>query len=166
MNQLDVKQVIQDRFFQYYRACYLSIAGNDNATDEVRRYAVNLWDVRNEDEVERDKKHGVTCMMYIQWCVQKWREITQSPTYENEVMAKGIADVAVNVRIWAAIDFKENAEVYNGPDSGFHIEEFARHQWLKRSPEQVERDKQLGIVQDDYVTWCAQEFRKISVRMC
>jgi hypothetical protein len=166
MNQLDIKQIVQDCFLQFYNSHYESLAGADHTVAEVRRYAVNLWDNRNADEIQRDETHGVACMMYIQWCGQKWREITQSPNYHNDVIAREIAHVKTTVCIWAAIDFKEHPEVYSGPDSGFRIEEFARHQWLRRSDKQVQRDKRLGIIQDDYYTWCAGEFSKLSVRVC
>lgn len=163
MNQLDIKQIVSNCFSQFYKNNSHLIAGADHAIAEVRRYALSLWDARNADEIKRDEAHGVTGIMYIQWCKEEWRQITASTAYEHDVIERQVQQVMNTVRIWAAIDFKENPDVYNVPNSGFMIERFAHHQWLSRNAEQVDRDKRLGIIRGDYVLWCTAEFERLTV---
>lgn len=73
MDRQNIHQIIRELFIQNYNAYpelypltedgLMSEEGTTNAQDAAKGY----WDMRNEDEAERDEIAGVTEIDYVEW---------------------------------------------------------------------------------------------------
>jgi hypothetical protein len=81
MNRQNIQQIIRELFRQYYNANEgesfpLTETGlmSEEGTINAQEVAKGYWAERNEDEIERDEKSGVTENDYIKWV---WAELTE-----------------------------------------------------------------------------------------
>jgi hypothetical protein len=83
MNKQNIQQIIRELFRQYYNAnegqsfhltegALMSDEGTAHAQDVAKGY----WAERNEDEIERDEKAGVTEIDYVEWVIAELSELT------------------------------------------------------------------------------------------
>jgi len=82
MNRQNIQQIIRELFRQYYIANegqsfpieesgLMSEEGTTHAQDVAKGY----WAERNEDEIERDEKAGVTEIDYVEWVMAELSEL-------------------------------------------------------------------------------------------
>ena len=81
MSAQNISQIIRDLFrqnFNLYPELYplteaglMSEEGTTNAQDAAKGY----WDMRNEDEAERDEKAGVTEIDYLKWVMAELSDL-------------------------------------------------------------------------------------------
>lgn len=81
MNRQNIQQIIRELFKQNFNAYpehypltntgLMSEEGTVNAQEIAKTY----WDVRNEDELERDEKAGVTEIDYVEWVMAELSEL-------------------------------------------------------------------------------------------
>lgn len=81
MNKQDIEQIIRELFrqnFNLYPASYpltedglMTEEGTTNAQDVAKGY----WAERNDDEIERDEKVGVTEIDYVDWVMAELSEL-------------------------------------------------------------------------------------------
>lgn len=73
MNKQNIEQIIRELFrqnFNAYPGHYSLTEGgmmSEEGTINAQEIAKTYWDVRNEDEIERDEKAGVTEIDYVEW---------------------------------------------------------------------------------------------------
>lgn len=82
MNKQDIQKIIREVFREYYNANEgqsfpieesgkMSKEGTIHAQDVAKQY----WADRNEDEVERDEKSGVTEIDYVEWVMAELSDL-------------------------------------------------------------------------------------------
>lgn len=81
MNKQNIEQIIRELFrqnFSLYPESYpltedglMSEEGTTCAQDNAKGY----WAVRNEDEIERDEKAGVTQIDYVEWVMAELSDL-------------------------------------------------------------------------------------------
>lgn len=97
MNKQNIEQIIRELFrqnFNLYPELYpltedglMSDEGTTNAQDVAKGY----WDMRTEDEAERDEKAGVTEIDYVEWVMAELADLipaaepTRFQTWASEI---------------------------------------------------------------------------------
>lgn len=81
MNRQNIEQIIRELFrqnFNLYPELYpiaedglMTEEGTTNAQGAAKGY----WDMRTEDEAERDEKSGVTQIDYVEWVMAELSEL-------------------------------------------------------------------------------------------
>jgi hypothetical protein len=125
MNRQNIQQIIRELFRQYYKANKgqsfpLTNTGlmSEEGTTNAQEVAKGYWAERNEDEVERDEKAGVTEIDYVEWVMAELSEL--------------IPAAATKFQLWAAEINKDWATGYEATATesslivNFNIEEVAR----------------------------------------
>ncbi len=78
MKTKDVKRIIQqfarDEFFLYpdsfpYKSGSITMCDTDN----ISQWAINMWESRTDEEIERDFKLGLHVDNYIIWAFEEFR---------------------------------------------------------------------------------------------
>lgn len=82
MNKQNIQQIIRELFRQAFNSApdaYSQLDENGLLTDECTTYAqeygMALYECRNEDEIERDDKAGVTKIDYVEWVMAELGEL-------------------------------------------------------------------------------------------
>jgi hypothetical protein len=82
MNRQNIQQIIRELFRQYYNANEgesfpLTETGlmSEEGTINAQEVAKGYWAERNEDEIERDEKAGVTENDYVEWVMAELSEL-------------------------------------------------------------------------------------------
>lgn len=98
MNRQNIQQIIRELFRQYYNAnegqsfpltdtSLMTEEGTLNAQEVAKGY----WADRNEDEIERDEKAGVTEIDYVEWVMAELSDLipaaeaTRFKTWADEI---------------------------------------------------------------------------------
>lgn len=171
MELKDVRGIIHENFTMFFGCNAGFLTSLKKPWSYIRYYAAQLWHTRLEHEVERDEKLSITVFDYMKFCSEKFKELRPAALKEKEREALAIQvaykEAQTFVSIWAAIDFKENPDIYNMPDSWERLEGLAHSLWIARNAQWVARDRKAGIIESDYVTWVTDEFHKgLKIRVC
>lgn len=82
MNRQNISQIIRELFRQYYNANEgqsfpLTEDGlmTEEGTAQAQDVAKGYWAERNEEEIERDEKAGVTEIDYVEWVMAELSEL-------------------------------------------------------------------------------------------
>lgn len=81
MNKQNIQQIIRELFranFNLYPAHYtLTETGlmSEEGTTQAHEVAKGYWAERNEDEVERDEKAGITEIDYVEWVMAELSDL-------------------------------------------------------------------------------------------
>lgn len=81
MQKQNIEQIIRELFranFNLYPEHYqLTEAGlmSEDGTTQAQEVAKGYWAERNEDEIERDEKAGVTEIDYVEWVMAELSEL-------------------------------------------------------------------------------------------
>lgn len=163
MNITDIEQVIKDNFTAHYVTNGQSIETHKYKSKVIREYAVNLWHLRIDPEIERDRQAGITVFDYMKWCREQWQRLRPlkpdepaRPDPDREAFMK----VREFVKVMAAVKFYECPDQFRGPGVNHALVEWAKNFWLLRPGDQQKRDMKLGIIQYDYELWVFEEFER------
>lgn len=91
MNKRNVETIIKDLFSQNYTSYeenypleevfpdfintgskYSYFIATEEATTNVQNTAINYFENRSKEEIERDEQLGITQIDYVEWCMEKF----------------------------------------------------------------------------------------------
>lgn len=82
MNKQNIHQIIRELFKDYYSANQGQIFPltenrlmSEEGTIHAQEVAKGYWAERNEDEIERDEKAGVTEIDYVEWVMAELSDL-------------------------------------------------------------------------------------------
>jgi len=82
MKKQNIEQIIRELFRQYYiandgQSFPLTESGlmTEEGTIHTQEVAKGYWNERNEDEIERDEKAGVTEIDYVEWVMSELSDL-------------------------------------------------------------------------------------------
>src|SRR5687768_11837491 len=104
MNRQNIQQIIRELFRQYYKvnegeSFPLTDTGlmSEEGTMNAQEVAKGYWAERNEDEIERDDKAGVTEIDYVEWVMKELSELIPEQATLN-----------INSDVWCQTTSREN----------------------------------------------------------
>lgn len=96
MKKEDIETIIRDLFKQNFNAYpdhyLLTPSGlmSSEGTTQAQEVAKGYWNERNEDEIERDEKAGVTEIDYVEWVMAELSELIPAAPNKFQTWASEI----------------------------------------------------------------------------
>lgn len=85
MNKDNIQTIIRELFRELYNACsapYRIEGGlmTEEGSIAAQEVAIQYWNERNENEIERDERAGVTKIDYVEWVMAELSELVSLTT--------------------------------------------------------------------------------------